>query len=305
MSFTKQRVEFKTQDGTTLRGNLTTLSGVSKAPAVVMITGLTFLKEHGGAGNAEAFNNAGFATLQYDHRHWGSSDGLPRQHVNLFQQAEDLSDAITYMASRSDIISDRIAIWGIGHGAGVVVQTGAFDKRAKAVMGIGPFFSGEVDMLRFPPGAYEEAWEERALRIANPGAEPKYVPIFAESMEMAEKSPQASIIGSPQGFFLWSTFKPMSDAVGTPWENKLTLESLYWQSKFEPTASVHRISPRPFYWAAIDAPLLPNYQDQVRVYQKAFEPKQFHSFHSLEESAAGPAYEDNLQEQADFLKKWV
>ncbi|KAL6803116.1 Alpha/Beta hydrolase protein [Trichoderma sp. SZMC 28013] len=304
MSFTKQRVEFKTQDGTTLRGNLT-LPGVSKAPAVIMITGLTFLKEHGADDTAEAFQKAGFATLQYDHRHWGSSDGLPRQHVNLFQQAEDLSDAISYMAGRSDINGDRIAIWGIGHGGGVVIQTGAYDKRAKAVMVISPFFSGEVDMLRFPPTAYQDAWEERASRIANPGIEHKYVPIFAESMEMAEKSPLDSIIGSPQGFFLWSTFKPLSDAAGTPWENKLTLESLYWQSKFEPTASIHRISPRPIYWVATDAPLLPNYQDQVRAYEKAFEPKQFRGFRSLEESVVGPAHEENLEEQANFLKKWV
>ncbi|EHK18828.1 uncharacterized protein TRIVIDRAFT_66855 [Trichoderma virens Gv29-8] len=162
-----------------------------------MITWLTLLKEHGTADTAEAFHKAGFATLQYDHRHWGSSDGLPRQHVNLFQQAEDLSDAITYMAGRSDVDGDRIAIWGIGYGGGVVVQTGAYDKRAKAVMAISPFFSGEIDMLRFPPTAYREAWEERASRIANPEIEHKYVPIFAEAMEMAEKSPLASIIGNP------------------------------------------------------------------------------------------------------------
>ncbi|PTB41878.1 hypothetical protein M441DRAFT_79938 [Trichoderma asperellum CBS 433.97] len=231
MAFTKEKVEFKTQDGTVLRGNLTS-PGVPNAPAItIMIAGLTFLKEHGGAETAVVFNKAGYATLLYDHRHWGSSDGLPRQHVNLFQQAEDLSDAITY------IDGDRIAIWGIGHGAGVV-----------------------ADMLRFPPGAYQEAWEERAWRIANPNLEPKYVPIFAESMEMAERSPQASIIGSPQGFLLRSIFKPLSDAAGTPWENKLTLESLYWQSKFEPTTSIHLILPRPVYWVATDAPLLPNYQ---------------------------------------------
>lgn len=39
MSFTKDRVEFKTQDGTTLRGNLT-LTGEPNAPAVIMIAGV-------------------------------------------------------------------------------------------------------------------------------------------------------------------------------------------------------------------------------------------------------------------------
>lgn len=122
---------------------------------------------------------------------------------------------------------------------------------------------------------------------------------------MAEKSPQTSIIGSPQGFFLRSISKPLSDGVGMPWENKFTQESLYWQSKFEPSTSIHLISPRPLYWVETDAPPLPNYQDQVRAFQKAFESKQFHVFRSLEESAAGAAHEKNLQEQAEFLKKWV
>jgi uncharacterized protein len=263
------------------------------------------LKEHGGAAAAQAFNKNGYVALLYDHRSWGSSDGLPRQHINLFQQGEDLSDAITYLTSRQDVDSDRIAIWGIGHGAGVVVQTGAHDKRAKAVIGVAPFFSGEVDMLRFPPGAIDEAWKERTNRISNPKAEPKYVPIFAESMEQAVTSPQASIIGSTQGFQLWSMLKPISDAAGTPWENKLTLQSLYWQSKWEPTAGVHLISPRPLFWIAADAPLLPHYQAQVQVFNKAFEPKQFHGFRSLEESTSGEAYEQNLKDQVDFLKKWV
>lgn len=39
MAFTKERVEFKTQDGTTLRGNLT-LTGAPNAPAVIMIAGV-------------------------------------------------------------------------------------------------------------------------------------------------------------------------------------------------------------------------------------------------------------------------
>lgn len=45
MAFTKERVEFKTQDGTTLRGNLT-LTGVPNAPAVIMIAGVRQLCSH-------------------------------------------------------------------------------------------------------------------------------------------------------------------------------------------------------------------------------------------------------------------
>jgi hypothetical protein len=42
MAFTKELVEFKTQDGTILRGNLT-LPGAPNAPAVIMIAGVILL----------------------------------------------------------------------------------------------------------------------------------------------------------------------------------------------------------------------------------------------------------------------
>ena len=216
-----------------------------------------------------------------------------------------MSDAITYMASLPEVDGDRIAIWGIGHGAGVATMCGAHDKRAKAVMGTGPFFSGEVDQMRFPPGALEAAWKERRESIGKPKKDPIYVPIFAESAEAAEASPLASIIGSPQGYLLWSVLKPLSDAAGTPWENKLTLESLYWQSKWEPTAVAHQISPRPLFWTAVDAPLLPYYQSQVRAFEKASEPKEFHALKSLEDSFGGPSLEKNMLAQVDFLKRNV
>lgn len=254
---------------------------------------------------AKPFNAAGYATLSYDHRNWGSSDGTPRQHTNLFQQVEDLSDAITYLESRSDIDANRIALWGLGHGAGIAIGTGAHNKRVQAIIGAHAFFSGEVDVLRYPPGALEAAWKERAGRIDNPGLESTYVPTFAETMEDTLQNPLASIIGSPQGFGLWKMCKQLSDAAGTLWKNMITLESLYWQSKWEPTASVHLISPRPLFWIATDAPLFPNYQSQMEVYKRALEPKQFRGFRSLEEASSGPLYEDCLREQVDFLKKWV
>lgn len=45
MALSKERVEFKTQDGTILRGNLT-LTGAPNAPAVIMIAGVRQLWHH-------------------------------------------------------------------------------------------------------------------------------------------------------------------------------------------------------------------------------------------------------------------
>lgn len=60
---------------------------------------------------------------------------------------------------------------------------------------------------------------------------------------------------------------------------------------------------RPFFWTAMDAPPLPYYQSQVRVFEKASEPKDFHALKSLEYSFSGPQLEKNMLAQVDFLKR--
>lgn len=48
---------------------------------------------------AKVFNDGGFATLTYDPRTFGKSDGLPRHNINFDKQSEDVFDAVTYAAS--------------------------------------------------------------------------------------------------------------------------------------------------------------------------------------------------------------
>lgn len=57
------------------------------------------------------FNEGGFATLTYDPRTFGKSDGLPRQHINFEKQWEDVFDAVTYATSLSpEVDANRIAL---------------------------------------------------------------------------------------------------------------------------------------------------------------------------------------------------
>ena len=46
---------------------------------------------------------------------------MPEQHINFYEQAEDMSDVITYVTNRPEIDGHRVAIWGVGHGPGVVI----------------------------------------------------------------------------------------------------------------------------------------------------------------------------------------
>jgi cephalosporin-C deacetylase-like acetyl esterase len=141
MAGSPDKISFSAFDGTTLRGYYYRVKQ-QNAPVVILTAGLSFLKEHFIDTFAIKFQEAGIAAIVYDHRNWGSSDGLPRHHANLFQEVEDYSDAIAYAASLApDIDPKRIAIWGAGHAGGVVMPVAAYDQRVKAVVTMVPFVS--------------------------------------------------------------------------------------------------------------------------------------------------------------------
>ena len=89
---------------------------------------------------------------------------------------------------------------------------------------------------------------------------PQYVPTFAQSRAEAEANPNANIMGLPQSFDGWVDLKPKSDAMGTPWENKISLQSPFYMSKFETTTWIHQISPTPLLYVA-------DKQDEFMPYQ--------------------------------------
>src|SRR3989337_3848710 len=105
-------IEFSADD-VTLRGWFYPAEGVaSRAPLIVMVHGLSAVKEMHLDDYAECFSRAGLNVLAYDHRSFGASDGAPRQDIDPIAQARDPSHAITYVTEREDVDADRAGIWG-------------------------------------------------------------------------------------------------------------------------------------------------------------------------------------------------
>src|ERR1700743_1355374 len=165
------RVEFKTVDGVTLRGDYFP-TATPNAPCIVMPQGLTLLKEHYIHDHARKFVEAGIAALVYDHRGYGSSDGSPRHETNPFQQAEDYHDAVSAAMRLPGIDPTRIAIWGIGHSGGATPIAAASEPRVKAVILNMPFQSGQVDAANYPAGTMDRAWKDREAHTAYGNTEP-------------------------------------------------------------------------------------------------------------------------------------
>ena len=96
---------------------------------------------------AEAFQMAGVTALTYDPRCTGTSDGLPRQDIDPLKQAEDYSNAFSFLASQPMVDPSRIAFWGFSFSGMVALSAAALDKRPKCVIAVCPLtdftFSGK------------------------------------------------------------------------------------------------------------------------------------------------------------------
>ena len=134
-------VEFG-KHGVTLRGDLTVPDGAGPFPAVVMGGGWLYVKEFNQPLYAERFAERGVASLRFDYRGFGASDGEPRQHVDAWGQIEDLRNGLSYLETHDEVDSGRLGVWGISFGGGHALNVGALDQRVRCVVSNVPVCDG-------------------------------------------------------------------------------------------------------------------------------------------------------------------
>ena len=86
---------------------------------------MTGVKEQVAGNYAERIAKSGFVTLALDHRHFGESEGEPRQHEDPGKKIEDFKNAVSFMSTIEDIDSEKIGACGNSMG-GVHVTTSCF-----------------------------------------------------------------------------------------------------------------------------------------------------------------------------------
>ena len=128
-------IDFKTEDGVTLRGWLYVPDQArGPVPAVVMAHGFSAVKEMYLDRYAETFAAGGLAALVFDNRGFGASDGQPRQHIDPWQQVRDYRDAMTFAGTLAQVDASRLGVWGSSYSGGHVLVLGAIDRRIKCVV---------------------------------------------------------------------------------------------------------------------------------------------------------------------------
>ena len=92
--------------------------GKRPAPVIVMGHGLGGVRQMRLDAFAERFVAAGYACLVFDYRHFGASEGAPRQLLDIGRQEADWTSAIAYARSRPELDPQRVVLWGTSFGGG-------------------------------------------------------------------------------------------------------------------------------------------------------------------------------------------
>lgn len=116
-------------------------------PVIVMAGGWCYVKELVQPRYARVFAEAGIASLIFDYRGFGGSQGETRQHLDPWGQITDYRNAVSYVETLEGVDPARIGVWGISYSGGHSLVVGALDSRVRAVVSIVPVIDG-LDTMR-------------------------------------------------------------------------------------------------------------------------------------------------------------
>jgi dienelactone hydrolase len=149
MGVQRSDVEFASS-GTTIRAwwyRPDTEPGTPDPPVIVMAHGLGAVRGMRLDAFAERFAQAGYACLVFDYRHFGDSDGQPRQLLSVRRQLADYDAAISYVRSLPGVDAARVIVWGSSFSGGHALVVAARHPDLAAAISQCPFTSGPASTL--------------------------------------------------------------------------------------------------------------------------------------------------------------
>jgi len=197
-----------------------------------MAHGFSGVREQRLDAYAERFADAGLAVLVFDYRHFGASDGEPRQLLSIASQLEDWRAAIAHARSLDGIDSKRIALWGTSFSGGHVVATAARDPKIAAVVSQVPFTDGPSAILANSPAGILRM-TTAGLRdglAALLGRHPHYMPAAGPPGTTAAMTAPEAVPGMRA-----------LDPPGSTWENRVAARVMLVVGSYRPYAKFSKL----------------------------------------------------------------
>ena len=234
----------------------------AKAPAIVMATGFTGVKEAVLPDFATQFVNAGFVTLVFDYRYFGDSEGEPRSQNFPLELVEDCRNAITWVSDQPEVDSQRIGIWGTSYGGGLVLYVGTYDRRVKAVVSQVPFALSPEQRRAVNPENYD-----KMSRILLRDRIERYKTGVVNYMKVVAPEGEPCVLHGKEAYEEYMAMKQPN------WRNQVTLESLEKMREFDPAGMVHMISPTALLFIPVEKDIFCPLDVVKEIYERAREPK--------------------------------
>ena len=237
-------------------------------PGIVMGHGFGVVKE-ALQPHAAYVAQAGYVVMAIDYRTFGSSDGEPRRQLFPLHQVEDFRNAISWLERRTDLVDpDRIGIWGVSVGGGIVLYTAAVEHRVKVVVSQSPALGRLWTRSLRNPFEWEQMQEmlvaDRRQRFAT--GEGARIPLTALN---GTGTPSAM-----PGDELAVGFCDAAEAAMPTYKAELSLESVEKVAEFFPDRITDLIAPRPLLIVTNGSYDLHHPLEQVRIaYDRAGDPK--------------------------------
>jgi len=117
-------------------------------PAVVMAHGFGGTRNAGLEPFAERFCAEGYRVLLFDYRHFGASEGEPRQLLSIPRQLEDWQNAVAFVRRLDGVDAARVGLWGSSFSGGHVVVTAARIPDVACAISQGSMLDGRGAFLK-------------------------------------------------------------------------------------------------------------------------------------------------------------
>ncbi|MEQ5766322.1 lysophospholipase [Halomonas sp. H33-56] len=173
--------------------------GADDGAVVVMAHGLGGTVAGGLVGYAQALHHAGHSVLVFDYRHFGRSDGEPRQLLGIKRQQQDYTAAIDYARSRAPALP--LVLWGTSFSSAHVITLAARRDDVAAVIAMNPMLDGRASsLLKLKDAGLGTFLRMTGVGLADLargclGRGPRYLPLAGEPGTLAALSAPDALTG--------------------------------------------------------------------------------------------------------------